>query len=568
MKARKLALSAITAAIALSGCSSTHSPSFERVQKDAKELTGESYEKITDNLSPLREHVGLVYEDSDIIDVNSYTVIPEDNRVLPRSFDETFSVKKVNKDDKYTLRDLASALYHAQRIIVDTSSPDLVNANQEESGSAGQTSSGLVNEQGVTADVTGVFSPQSAFTATQPASTPVAEQEFVLKPIEFLGTIRELLDYVAISNNIKWRYDEKRNRVYFFRYEVRKFFVYDFTLEQKYESVITNETSSDTNGTSAGSNKSLTNKEDLTPWKDIETTVNQIKSEQGKASFDPKSGMITVRDNDYALSQIEDYIEDLNKTSTTEIIVEFRMINAKVTETNYKGINVNYLNSRLKNKALGSFAMDAGIGSMSPDVGGNLAQFQELVGGNYLTFANDTFSALMGMINTVGTAKVGAYEYITMMNNDTYNSQNSKNREYISSMEKSSSTNSDGRDNISTETDVAVDGMNISIKARVAGDQVLIDYSVASSMFDGFVDAGLGSGLEGVKLKNDSTNDIKNKAQLRNGETRILLASSKVDESSNTQGLLDEMFWWLGGNEQQETQKDVTFVTVTAYYNN
>ncbi len=562
MKGINIALSAIAVSIALAGCSSTHSPSFDKTQKGATKIAGDVYDELSRDLTPIKRAVGIVYEESNIINVDNYTIVPEDKRELPKAFDNPISISK--KDVTITLQDLASVLYVSQKILIDTSSPDLDISYEEEGES---TTSGLPKPQGVTADITGSFGPTIANTRTGSEKTKHSEG-FELKPFEFNGTVRELLDYTAISNNIKWRYDEKRNKVYFFKYEIRKFFVHDFSNEQKYQSVITNKTSSDSNGTSAGSNKSLTSKEDLNPWEDLETAVNAMKSKTGVATFDPRTGMVMVRDNDYVLSRIEDYIESLNDTSTREIVIEFRMINAKVSENNYKGVNVNYLNGKLQDKSFGSFSMDTGIGTLSPDIPGSLGSLQELASGNYLTLANDTFSALMGMISEVGTAKVDAYEYVSMMNNDTYANQNSKNREYISSMEKSSSSSSDGRDNISTEKDVAVDGLNISIKARVIDDRILIDYSIAASMFDGFVDAGLGSGLEGIKLKNDSTKDIKNKATLKNGETRILVASSKTDESTSTQGFFDDAFWWFGGDEREDTLKDVTFITVTAYYNN
>jgi hypothetical protein len=563
MKGIKIALSAVAVSIALAGCSSTHSPSFDKTQKGATKITGDVYDELSRDLTPIKRAVGIVYEESNIIDVDNYTIVPEDKRELPKAFDNPISIDK--KDVTITLQDLASVLYVSQKILIDTSSPDLDKSFSEDENSG--VTSNLPNPQGVTADITGNFGPTIANTKVDREKNTHSDG-LELKPFAFRGTVRELLDYTAVANNIKWRYDEKRNRVYFFKYEIRKFFVHDFSNEQKYQSIITNKTSSDSNGTSAGSTKSLTSKDDLNPWADLENAVNTMKSPKGIATFDARTGMVVVRDNDYVLSRIEDYIESLNDTSTREVIIEFRMINAKVSENNYKGVNVNYLNGKLHDKSFGSFSMDTGIGTLSPDIPGGLGTLQELASGNYLTLANDTFSALMGMISEVGTAKVDAYEYVSMMNNDTYANQNSKNREYISSMEKSSSSSSDGRDNISTEKDVAVDGLNISIKSRVIDDRILLDYSIASSMFDGFVDAGLGSGLEGIKLKNDSTKDIKNKATLKNGETRILIASSKTDESTSTQGLFDDAFWWFGGDEREDTLKDVTFVTVTAYYNN
>ena len=155
-----------------------------------------------------------------------------------------------------------------------------------------------------------------------------------------------------------------------------------------------------------------------------------------------------------------------------------------------------------------------------------------------------------------------------MLNNEVYNNQGSKNQEFIASIERSVSNTDTGRDTVTTERDVAVDGLNLSLKPRIIGDRIVLDYSISSSTFDGFVDAGLGSGLEGIKLKNDSTLDLSHKAILRNGQTRVLVASSKEEKTSNAEGPLNHNAWFLGGNESDVVQKEVTLITVTASYSN
>jgi len=155
-----------------------------------------------------------------------------------------------------------------------------------------------------------------------------------------------------------------------------------------------------------------------------------------------------------------------------------------------------------------------------------------------------------------------------MLNNEVYNNQGSKNQEYIASIERSRSNNDNGQDTVSTERDVAVDGLNLSLKPRVIGDRISLEYNISSSSFDGFVDAGLGSGLEGIKLKNESTLDLSHKAILRNGQTRVLVASAKEAKTSNSEGPLTHKAWFFGGNESDRVQKEVTLITVTAYYNN
>jgi hypothetical protein len=81
-------------------------------------------------------------------------------------------------------------------------------------------------------------------------------------------------------------------------------------------------------------------------------------------------------------------------------------------------------------------------------------------------------------------------------------------------------------------------------------------------------DAGLGTGLEGVKLKRDSSLDLNNIAYLNNGETRVIEVFQEKGESTSTQGPLDAALWFFGGKEQRDKKKSAIIVTISAYYNN
>ena len=293
-----------------------------------------------------------------------------------------------------------------------------------------------------------------------------------------------------------------------------------------------------------------------------------LTPEVGKASFDQTTGLIVVTDNDYTLSRINNYVETLNKMSKTEITVEYRVIRFTYSEQNNKGINQNFLNNSLQNNLLGSFDIQTGLGSLSPNIPGNLGAFQEIMSGNFLSIANQSHQLLLGFLNKLGTAESTYENRVPIINNGIYTHSGSQNQEYISSIERSSFNNNSGQENITTNTDIAVDGVNITIQPRVAGDEIFVTYSIANSDFIGLSDAGLSSGLEGIQLKQDGSFNSEQTVILKNGQTRVIQLIHEKERNTDAQGLFDKGLWFFGGGENQEKTKSAIIVTMSAYYNN
>ena len=108
----------------------------------------------------------------------------------------------------------------------------------------------------------------------------------------------------------------------------------------------------------------------------------------------------------------------------------------------------------------------------------------------------------MGFLNNIGTAKVAYETQVEIYNNGSFNDQDIVSREYIASIERSNFTTGVGQQNVSTERDEAIDGVNLSLRPRIIDDAITLEYSVSNDNFIRFEDAGLGAGFEGIKLKN------------------------------------------------------------------
>lgn len=560
-------ISLIASVVFLASCSGTHSPEYRNAHDRVQELTSKSFNEKAAIMTPERVQIGRINSGVNHHDINNYSLIRRDERRLPVDFMQPVSII-ANESKPYTVDEFSAMIYRAGGIVLDVSSPDLRRLASEMSGAGrrGNSARNVPNRaQAVNDDSTGSFDIPIQLS---PSAAVDDREKLQLKPFTFDGTIKEMLDYVALLNGLKWRYDPMNGKAFLYVMDTREFFVHDFGANRTLNNTINSSSRQSADSTGGGSSMQHSRRLTIDTWKQIVDSVSGMVGEGASVSADQKNGMILVTADDHTLSRVDRYIRVMNDVNSKPITLQYRMVRVKYNESDFKGINQNYLNAQLRNGALGRFSMEAGAGNLSTNISGNKGTMASLAQGNYLALANDSFQALMGFLNAVGTAELAYEAYVIVPNNEVYTHQGSRNKEYISSIQRSNFREGGGQENITTTTDVAVDGVNLVLQPRIAGDRINVNYSIANSDFISLDDAGLGQGLEGVKLKNDSSLFLSNMAILSNGQTEIIKMISETEETTSSQGILDKALWFLGGNESRQKDKSVIIMTLTAYYNN
>jgi len=567
---KSLTALAVASVVLTAGCSSSHGPSFERAQERVAKVTDATFDENVKDITPTRFPVGEVVHGTAYHDVNNYSFIEKDERNLPAAYDEPvfISANDDGSNPEYTVDEFAAMLYKLYGIILDVSSDDLkvLSAATEDDKSPSILQPSII-PQGVVSDAAADYQVPEQSTANKPTSS---RDQLFLKPFKFEGKVRDMLDYVATLNGLKWKYNQEFGRAYLYAYETREFMVYDFSAERQQQNTITTTSKQQSESTQGGSSKSYTKQSNVKPWDELKDNVESMLegSEYSSATFNEKTGMVIVKANDYTLSRVSSYIDKMNTLTTTDITVDYRMIRVRYSESDIFQINANFLNEGLSNNMFGDFSMSAGMGEMSPNISGNLSTLQELAGGNFLTLATDSFQGLFGYLNSVGTAELSYETQVNTPNNELYTHQGGSNEEYISSIERSTTTSTTSQENLSTKKDVAVDGISMTILPRIAGDQIKLDYDISASDFIALKDAGLGNGLEGIKLRQDSSLDLSGSAILENGVTRVVKVIHERDETTDAQGPIDKALYFLGGKQNRTKNHSAIIVTITAYYNN
>lgn len=562
MKFKKTIIS-LSITMVLVGCSSTHTGKFSNEFDNSKQKI-EEYQDTQKKVIPTLEELGREHEDY-YVDLEDFSVERVKDSILPLEFKEHTEIFYKNEP---TVNQIVTDLFLKTGIQVEfvfeekSFDGEISEANSliATLPEAPQNENSLANGIGI--DSTGVF--QNAFT-----EIPQKSEEPKLKKMNYKGSLQQVLDYVGVLNGLKWKYDEKVDKVFFFERSIETFYIFEQGLEINSDSKIT--TSSNSQGengsASLGNQQNITMKRDENSWKDIEEELKTMLSKEGKIAFNKRQGSVVVQDNDYVLSKIRERIENINTESTKTITIDFSIVNVKLEDAKNLGINWNYVNTTLKNKLLGNVDLTAGSGAVAPSLGGSnisdMGGLQPLYGGNYYGIrTGDNFNMLLGMLGEIGTVNITSKTAFPSLNNHPTTYQISQNEDYVSSInrEKKSET---GDENVSTEIDTVRDGITLTVRPKIIGEQVMLEYSMSLAVNDGLTQA---PGVDGVQLPKQSNKDFSQSIIANNGQTTVIMAFQKEDGKTNAKGPGSASLWFLGGSEAYSNNKEIVVITATPFF--
>ena len=530
--------------ITLAGCSSTHTADYQEVKDTHEELSKDKFERMrASEFDRKRMPIGQVIEDKNYVDVSKMYVEKEERVALPMSFENEISF--VTKDSM-TSQDFTAYLFKETGIVVE-----FVGSATSSGGMSGSSGG---NQGGVAADSSGTFNLLGGAGPRPSQGSDDSSSSIRIKPVEFDGKFTNFLDYVGVLHDYKWKFDEESGKVFFFDTSIQTFYVFERNMDVSTTNSITTSASGSSDSGTSGNNQSISQTSSESPWDDIENTIENLLSDDGKVTFNRRQGKIIVEDNDYVLSKIDDYIKSVNKSATRQVAGRVDVINVKLNDSNNLGVNLNYLNEGLSNNIFGDFTADLGLGG-SLDGGG--------FGGNSLSIdSENNFSGLVGFLKTLGSVSISASAEFNTLNNNVTSFQVTSNEEYVKSYQ-TESNDLGTSDRFTVETGVIKDGITMTVKPKIVGEQVMVDFSLALSTNDGFNPE---SPVPQIQLPRTSNKNFNQTIISDNGESRVLMAYTKENSDTNTTGPGTTNLWFMGGTEEFSKQKEVILITSTVYF--
>lgn len=169
-------------------------------------------------------------------------------------------------------------------------------------------------------------------------------------------------------------------------------------------------------------------------WKDLENTLNELKSADGRVMVSQSTTSVTVHDHPANVAAMARYIKSLNKSLSTEVAIKVRVLNVELDKEFNYGINWNIVGKALHNSyslsaALGD-ATNLALGDASRSTSGGAAKFQ--IG------SNET-NALIEALSQQGRVSTVTQPQVITMNNQIASIRITRDTGYLASV--SSTTN-------------------------------------------------------------------------------------------------------------------------------
>lgn len=363
--------------------------------------------------------------------------------------------------------------------------------------------------------------------------------------MDFRGTVQGALDEIASKSDYAYHINNKRNTITWSAFETKTFDVSFLPGNAKYEvggsqggsggssdsvaqggvgggdsgggsgGVTINYTGTDLSKTSQYSNLTGT----ISVWKDLETSVKNLMSKEGKVTVSQATTTITVRDHPENVASIAEFIKKMNKELSKQVRIQVQVLTVQLTHDFEYGINwdiVRKFGSVNQASLTGPLVSNASTGSAFSPLA---LEFRGNSG------AWEGTQMVIQALSRQGKVSVVTQPTVTTLNNQVAEITIQQQESYIQSISNSvTQTNSTSGVN----PGVITTGFNLFLLPKIQGKKVFLQLSTTIS------------DLESIKEINANTGNVtsnsENQDQAESTTTSDNADDSTSGESSDTDG--------------------------------
>jgi len=235
----------------------------------------------------------------------------------------------------------------------------------------------------------------------------------------------------------------------------------------------------------------------ISVWNDLERTLNELKSKDGRVYVSQSTTSVTVYDHPQNVREMAKYIDELNKNLSEEVGIKVQVLEVELDKNFNLGINWNAVAHTLDTtfKLTGNFASATDLVATNiVGQNGNSAagQFQIGSGANV---------SLIQAISQQGRVRVVTRPQVVTMNNNIASIRITKNQGYIESI---NTTNGENYTTTSITPGSVTDGFTLYVLPKIQNRHVYM--SISSSLSNLTSLEKVSTAPTGNNNKNDSSN--------------------------------------------------------------
>lgn len=409
--------------------------------------------------------------------------------------------------------------------------------------------------------------------------------------LNFSGTVKGALDLLATKTG--YVYSVRKNTIYWQAFITR---TYDIAFMPGASDYLMGKasggggSSASTSGGGGGANGQVSNfvssddsdseysnlKGTLSIWKDLDATIKQLLSPDGKVMVSESTTSVTVRDRPTNVDLVSQYIHNLNTNLSKQVLVRIQILEVNLENSYDFGIDWQLIIRAFHNSP---FVINANYGT---PVSIQTLTAQRTLPGSTIPLAAPQFGTqqqsstagqvpaytiLLNALNQQGKTSIVTEPRVVCLNNQVSVIRIVQQNGYVASIQNTSlagtGSSTGGTTNVGTVTSqitpgTVIVGLTLYILPKILKDNIYLQVNADLSTNDGF--GTVTAGGTQIQLPNITEKHFNQRSMIKSGDTLILSGFRQVTNRAGANQFITSQA--LGGKAAQQLNKE-TIVLIT-----
>lgn len=315
----------------------------------------------------------------------------------------------------------------------------------------------------------------------------------------------------------------------------------------------------------------------LSIWTDLDNSIKQMLSPDGKVMVSESTTSVTVRDRPGNVQLVEQFIVNINKNLSKQVLVKVQVLEVNLENSFEFGIDWQII-ARAFNKSPfvinGNYGTPVSITALTPQSGlatGAVAPAIPIFGTQVQPNTNSpipSYTILLNALNQQGKTSIVTEPRVVCLNNQVSVVRIVQQEGYLASVQNTSLA-SGGTAPTSTVTSqltpgTVITGLTLYILPKILKNniylQVNADLSTRLPFTNGTTGTEGSANFSSIQLPNITEKHFNQRSVIKSGDTLILAGFRQVSNTANANQFLTSQA--LGGKGSQQLNKE-TIVLIT-----
>lgn len=318
----------------------------------------------------------------------------------------------------------------------------------------------------------------------------------------------------------------------------------------------------------------------LSVWKDLESTIGQLMSPDGKVTVSQATTSVTVRDRPSNVHLVGQYIANLNSKLSRQVLIKIQVLEVTLENDYDFGINWDVVARAFHNSPFqlsANYGTPVAITAFSPQSQTNIngaPQFgvnPNAPGGN--PNGIPSYNILFNALNQQGKTSVVTEPRAVSLNNQVSVIRIVNQEGYVASVQNTTLAGSTGggggasgaNNTVTSQVTpgLVITGLTLYILPKIMGNKVYLQVNADLSTNNGFTTF---KGSNSIQLPQITEKHFNQRSMICSGDTLILSGFRQVSNSANAMQLLTSQA--LGGKGASQINKETVVLITPIILNN